>query len=124
MNYNVYAYIIFLAVMVFIIGYVGRHFFINGKVFIRSIMNENRTLADHVNQLLLLAYYLFNIGYAFIKLRYWPKINNPELLVSSLAFNIGILIFILAVTHYFNMLAIYLFLKSKSISITNKSFQS
>ena len=68
--------------------------------------------------------YLFNIGYSFIKLRQWEQIRNLEDLLSSLASNIGVLIFILAVIHYFNMLVIYQLSKSKSISTTNKSFQS
>jgi hypothetical protein len=124
MNYNVGAYIVFLALMVFVIVYVGRYFYTNGRVFIIALFNGNVSLADQVNKLLLLAYYLFNIGYSFIKLKQWQKVSNFEMLLSSLASNMGVLIFILAITHYFNMLVIYLFSKSKSISITNKSFQS
>jgi hypothetical protein len=124
MNYNISAYIIFLALIVFIIVYVGRYFFTNGRIFIISFFNGNVSLADQVNKLLLIAYYLFNIGYSFLKLKQWKKITDFEMLVSSLASNIGVLIFILAVTHYFNMLVIYLLSHSKSFSITNKSFQS
>ena len=118
MNYNIAAYIIYLCLMVFIIVYVGRYFYTNGRVFIISLFNGNVPLADHVNKLLLITYYLFNIGYSFVKLRQWARINNIEGLVSSLAFNLGVLILILAVTHYLNMLIIYLLSKSKSISIT------
>jgi hypothetical protein len=123
MNYNVCAYIIFLTLMIFIIVYVGRFFYSNGRIFIVFLFNGNAALADQVNRLLLIAYFLFNIGYCFIKLRQWEKIGNMENLFSSLASNIGVLIFILAVTHYFNMLIIYRLSKSKSISIT-QSFQS
>ena len=121
MNYNVGAYIIFLTLMTFIIVFVGRYFYTNGRVFIISLFNGNVSLADHVNKLLLIAYYLFNIGYSFIKVKQWQKISNLEMMASSLASNIGVLIFILAVTHYFNMLVIYKL--SKSNSVTNKSFQ-
>ena len=124
MNYNVGAYIIFLTVMIFIIVYVGRYFYSKGRIFIISLFNGNVALADQVNRLLLIAYYLFNIGYCFIKLRQWEKISDLENFISSLATNIGVLIFILAVIHYCNMLIIYRLSKSKSISITNKSFQS
>jgi hypothetical protein len=124
MNYNVSAYIIFLALIVFIIVYAGRYFYTNGRIFIISLFNGNVSLADHVNKLLLIAYYLFNIGYSFLKLKQWKKIIDFEMLVSSLASNIGVLILILAVMHYFNMLVIYLLSHSKSFSITNKSFQS
>ncbi|HWJ30672.1 MAG TPA: hypothetical protein VNS32_29330 [Flavisolibacter sp.] len=118
MNYNIGAYIIYMALMVFIIVYVGRYFYNNGRIFIISLLNENETLADHLNKLLLIAYCLFNIGYAFIKLKSWETVSNVEMLLFSLAQNMGPLILILACTHYFNMLVIYLL--SKSNSITHK----
>jgi len=118
MNYNICAYIIFLCLVIFIIVYVGRYFYSNGRVFIVSLFNGNVVLADQINKLLLIAYYLFNIGYSFIKLKQWAKIYNIEELFSSLASKLGVLILILAVTHYFNMLVIYQLSRSKSISIT------
>jgi hypothetical protein len=124
MNYNILAYIIFLILIIFVIVYVGRYFYSSGRIFIIALFSGNATLADGINKLLLIAYYLFNIGYAFLKLRQWEKITNIESLFSSLATNIGVLIFILALIHYFNMLVIYLLSKSKSISITHKSFYS
>ena len=122
MNYNVGAYIIYLALMIFIIVYVGRYFYNNGRIFILSLLKGNVSLTDYINKLLLVAYYLFNIGYTFIKLKHWQKIGSIEALLSSLSVNMGVLILILAFTHYGNMLAIYFL--SKSNSITNKLFQS
>src|SRR3954454_16938678 len=107
MNYNILAYAVFLSLMVFIIGYVGRYFYRNGRVFIISLLNGNISLADHINKILLVAYYLFNIGYAFLQLRQWEKISNMELLLASLATNMAVLVLILACTHYLNMLGIY-----------------
>lgn len=124
MNYNIGTYAAYLLTMIFIIVVVGRHFYTNGRVFIISLLNNDIKLADQINRLLLLAYYLFNIGYAFLKLRHWEKVLNLEMMLSSLATNIGLLIFILAFTHYFNMLGIYHLSKRKSHFITHKSFQS
>lgn len=124
MNYNVTAYIIYLALIVVIIVFVGRYFYSNGRIFIISLFNGNKHMADQINKLLLVAYYLFNIGYSFIKLKQWQKVGSVELLLSSLSTNMGILILILAVTHYFNMLVIYYLSKSKTFSITNKLHQS
>ena len=123
MNYNLTTYGIYLILMVYIIVYVGRYFYTNGRVFIISLLNNNVELADHLNKLLLLAYYLFNIGYTFIKLKSWQRVNNIESLFSSLSTNMAVLILILALTHYFNMLVIFYLSKSKSFTITNKSFQ-
>ena len=121
MNYNIVAYIIFLLLMVFIIVFVGKYFYRNGRIFIISLFNGNVSLADHINKLLLVAYCLFNTGFAFVTLQLWQKIENLEMLFSSLSRNMGLLILILACTHYGNMLGIYLL--SKSDSITNKTFQ-
>ena len=122
MNYNVIAYIIYIALMVFIIVYVGRYFYNNGRIFILTLFDGNAYHTDYINKLLLVAYYLFNIGYAFIKLKQWQKIGSVEALFSSLSLNMGVLVLILAFTHYLNMLAIYFL--SKSNSIINKSYQS
>ena len=124
MNYNISAYIIFLSLMIFIIGYVGRYFYTNGRVFMISLMDDHVELADQINKLLLIAYYLFNIGYACVTLKYWQKVSSIETLFSSLSINMSVLILILAFTHYLNMFVIYYLSESKTNFITNKSFQS
>jgi len=121
MNYNVGAYIIFLLIMCFIIFFVGRKFYTNGRVFIIALFNGQKAQADGMNKLLLIAYYLFNTGYAFLKLKQWQRISSLESMLSSLATNIGLLVLILAGLHYFNIYIIYRL--SKSNSITHKSFQ-
>ncbi len=121
MNYNIIAYLVYLSLMVFIIVYVGRYFYTNGRVFIIALLHDNESHADQINKVLLIAYYLFNIGYAFVKLNHWEKINNIEMLFSSVAGNMAILILILSITHYFNMLLICYLSKSASNSLTNKT---
>ena len=124
MNYNVSAYIVYLILMVFIIVFVGRLFYRNGRVFILGLMKNDAATTDHLNNILLVAYYLFNIGYAFVKIRFWQKVENLEMLVSSIANNMSVLIFILASTHYMNMFLIWYLSGSKKSSLTIKSFQS
>ena len=121
MNYNISVYMVFIALMVFIIGYVGKYFYNNGRIFIIHLLKGNVPMADGINRLLLVGYYLVNIGYAFLKLKHWPRINNMAAWLSSLATHMAILILILACLHYFNMLAIYLL--SKSNFINHKSYQ-
>jgi hypothetical protein len=120
MNYNILAYAIYLAIMIFIIVYVGKLFHSNGRVFIISFFHGHVQQADNLNNILLLAYYLFNIGYAFVKLRFWTHVDGIGILISSLGTNIGILILILAITHYFNMLLVYILSKKQSLSFTHK----
>ena len=124
MNYNITAYFIYLSMTIFIIVFVGKYFYRNGRIFILSLMKDDAVTTDHLNNILLVAYYLFNIGYAFVKLRFWQKIENMDMLISSIANNMSVLIFILASTHYMNMILIWYLSGSKKSFLTNKTFQS
>lgn len=117
MNSNITAYIIYITLTVYIIFWIGRMFHRNGRLFILQLYKGDEHGTDIINNILLVAYYLFNIGYAFMKLRTWGKIRSPATLISSVSYHLGILILILAVTHYFNMLIIY-FLSKKHNSLT------
>jgi DNA-binding transcriptional regulator GbsR (MarR family) len=60
----------------------------------------------------------------FTRLHFWQRVTGTEDLISSVAAHMSLLIFILAATHYVNMVVIYYFSKSKTSSITSKSSQS
>ena len=124
MNYNIAAYLIYLILTIFIIVYVGKLFYKNGRIFILALFKGDASRTDIVNNMLLIAYYLFNIGYALMTLRHWDKILSIESLIAAISVNMGVLIFILASTHYVNMMLIYYLSRSKSLTITSKSFQS
>lgn len=124
MNYNIPAYGIYLAIMVFIIVYVGKAFHKSGRVFILSLFENDAAQADNLNNILLLAYYLFNIGYAFVKLRWWQPVHSVDSLVASISSNVGLLVLILAVTHYFNMFLIRHLSNRRSYSLTDKIQES
>ena len=120
MNYNISVYIVFIALMVFIIVYVGRVFYSNGRIFIVALLRGQVSLADTINRSLLVGYYLVNIGYAFLKLKQWPPISSAAEWCATLGSNMGMLVLLLAGLHYCNMLLIYFL--SQSNSITHKSF--
>ena len=74
MNLNVIGYIIFFAIMFYVIGIVGWKFYKNGRVFLLSHMAAELHLVDPVNKLLLIAYYLFNLGYVAISIQSWEQL--------------------------------------------------
>lgn len=123
MNYNLSAYGIYLALTIFIIVCVGRLFHKNGRIFILALFRNDTQLTDNTNNILLIAYYLFNIGYAFLKLRHWEKVLSLQTLISSISANMGVLIFILAITHYMNMGLIFYLSRKKPLQSTTKNFQ-
>ncbi len=123
MNYNILSYCIYGCITIYIIVWVGKLFHANGRIFILTLFHQNESMTDTTNNLLLMAYYLFNIGYAIIQFSLWQKVTGIDALISSVASKTGILILILALTHYFNIALIY-FLSEKNLFITSKNYTS
>ncbi|HEY9362828.1 MAG TPA: hypothetical protein VIQ00_06180 [Chitinophagaceae bacterium] len=121
MNYNVISYLIYGCVSVYIIYWVGKLFHRNGRIFILRLFRNNESMTDTTNNLLLLAYYLFNIGYSILQFSFWERVTGIETMIASISMKTGILIMILAITHYFNISLIYLLSKRNYQSITSKT---
>ncbi|MCF3109528.1 hypothetical protein LL912_12165 [Niabella sp. CC-SYL272] len=108
MNYNILAYIIYTSITIYIIYWVGRLFHRNGRVFILRLFHYHAAQADATNNIILVAYYLFNTGYAIVQFSNWQPVLSIPVLIASIAVKTGVLVSILAVTHYFNMALIYI----------------
>lgn len=119
MNSNILAYIFYIVITLFIIYRIGKMFHQNGRIFILQLYRGDAPATDTINNILLVAYYLFNMGYAFVTLRYWEKVVSVGQLITSLGEHIGILVLILAITHYFNMFTIYQLSKKHDKTFTS-----
>ena len=123
MNYNILSYCIYGCIMVYIIYWVGKAFYRNGRIFILKRFHQNEAMTDTTNNILLMAYYLFNIGYAVTQFSFWEKVSDTATLIASIGTRTGILVMILAVTHYFNLLLIYFLSKKHNPLTTSKTVQ-
>ncbi len=74
----------------------------NGRVFLEDVFAEQPGLADAVNKLLVVGFYLVNFGYACLLL---TGGNAPDLrsAIETLASKLGWLLMSLAVMHFVNM---------------------
>ena len=124
MNYNILSYCIYGSITTYIIVWVGKLFHSNGRIFILRLFHQNQTMTNTTNNILLMAYYLFNIGYATMQFSIWKKIFDVNTMISSIASRTGILVIILAITHYFNICIIYFLSKRNQQLITSKNYQS
>ena len=104
---NLLGYIIFLIVAYFITVHVGLVFFRRGRIYILCLMNNDVEYSDAINRLLLICYYLVNLGYAAIMISFWDKISTLGELISGVGTMLGRLIMTLAILHYGNMIVIY-----------------
>ena len=103
MNYIILTYSFYLIITIALTVWVARTLFKNGKVFLVDIFHGNRELADSVNNLLLVGFYLINIGYAVYTLQVTSSINNFQEVIERLSLKIGLIILILGAMHFFNL---------------------
>ena len=104
MNNNIILlYALYLVITITVTIWVARTLFKNGKVFLVDIFHGNKELADAVNNLLVVGFYLINIGYTVYTLRVLDNIANARVLVEILSIKIGAIILILGCMHFLNM---------------------
>ncbi len=94
---------------------VGWLFYKHGEVFLLNLCETNYALAKSINNLLLIGYYLINLGYAIITLAYWENIQSINEMINTLSTTLGRIIILLAVLHYNNVFCLTYLIKSKSL---------
>ena len=78
-------YMVYLAVSVALTVWVGRALFNNGRVFLVDIFRGNEALASSVNQLLLVGFYLVNLGYVVLTLATSGEIATARVAIEKLS---------------------------------------
>jgi hypothetical protein len=103
MNLNIIGYTIYLLITIFIIVKVGRICYQNGNIYVAQLIPDHMDLCHKINQVLLLGYYLMNIGYCAMTLISWEKILTFDQLIEVIAFKSAIIIGTIAFMHYINI---------------------
>ena len=113
MNYFILTYAFYLTISILLTIWVARVLFKNGHVFLVDIFHGNQELANSVNKLLLVGFYLINIGYVSLALKETGGIQNIQVVIEVLSRKLGCIILILGGMHFFN-LAIFFKLRSRA----------
>src|ERR1700760_2083243 len=103
MSYILTSYSVYLIITIVLTIWVAHTLFTNGKVFLVDIFHGNEDLAKAVNKLLLVGFYLINIGYAVYTLAIEDNIVTVRQLVEELSLKLGAIILILGGMHFLNM---------------------
>ncbi|MGQ7945375.1 hypothetical protein [Flavobacterium sp. WC2509] len=104
MNLNIIGYFIYLSITVFIILKVGKICYKNGNIFVAELIPNHTDLCQKINQILLLGYYLLNIGYCAMTLISWEKILSTNQLIEVIAIKTATIVFIISALHYMNII--------------------
>ena len=103
MNLNIIGYLIYLSITTIIIIKVGSICYQNGNIFVSELIPNDEDLCHKINQILLLGYYLLNLGYCAMTLISWNKILSFHQLIEVIAIKSAIIIGTIAIMHYINI---------------------
>src|SRR5882672_11104510 len=103
MNYTVIAYLFNLPVSVAMTIWVARTLHRNGRVFLVQAFRGNEEMADSVNHLLVVGFYLMNVGFITTALRYGDKPADLQGMLEFLSTKLGVVLLVLGGMHFFNL---------------------
>lgn len=103
MSYTVYTYLLYLGISVALTVWVARTLFKNGRVFLVDVFRGSTDLADSVNHLLVVGFYLVNLGYVALALRVGYKVDTLQVLIEALSRKVGLVLLVLGLMHFFNL---------------------
>lgn len=107
MAYALLLYCLYLPVTVGLTIWVARTLYTNGRPFLVEVFHGNAELADAVNRLLLMGFYLINVGYATLTLQTNHTVPTLTTMVEVLSVKLGTIILILGAMHFFNLYVFY-----------------
>src|SRR5881394_3707934 len=99
----IWTYLLYLAVSVALTVWVARTLHKNGRVFLVDSFLGNEGLADSVNHLLVVGFYLMNIGFVTLALKYGDKAVDAQTGLEILSTKIGLVLVVLGFMHFFNL---------------------
>ena len=103
MNIVITSYLVYLVITVGVTIWVARTLHRNGRIFLVDSFLGNEALADSVNHLLVVGFYLINIGYVSLALKYGHKPVDAAEAIESLSTKIGFVLLLLGVMHFINI---------------------
>jgi hypothetical protein len=110
MNWLIATYLSYLLISICLTVWVARTLHKNGRVFLVDSFLGNEPLADSVNHLLVVGFYLINIGYVTLALKEGSAASNAQEALETLSTKIGLALLVLGGMHFFNL---YVFAKMR-----------
>lgn len=101
MNYLLLTYLIYAIATVGLTGVLARTLFSNGTVFLSQVFDD-QAMARAVNRMLVVGFYMLNLGYGFLLFRLGGAETTLEA-TENLVTRLGLLLLSLGVIHFVNM---------------------
>lgn len=105
MDLRFYEYLAYLVATVVTTVWVGTTLYRNGRVFLVDVL-QTEILADSVNHLLVVGFYLVNLGMVALLMRDDAQLATPTDVLLAVVTKIGVVLVILGVMHFGNLLVL------------------
>lgn len=103
MDWTVATYVAYLLVAVPLTVWVATTLSSNGRVFLEDVFTGSEALAHAVNRLLVVGFYLLNLGFVSLYLRSGADVVDLRGLLEQLSVKIGVVTLVLGVVHFLNV---------------------
>ena len=103
MNIKVVTYLVYLAISIGLTVWVARTLHKSGRSFLMEAFHSNEELADSVNHLLVVGFYLINLGYVSLALKTTQVLTDAGESIELLSRKVGLVLLVLGGMHFFNL---------------------
>ena len=103
MTIDIATYLVYLSVSIALTIWVAHTLHKNGRIFLVDVFHGNESLADSVNHLLVVGFYLINLGWVCLMLKLGYDISSPKEGIEALSVKIGTVLLVLGAMHFFNL---------------------
>ena len=116
------AYALYLFISLAITVWVAHTLSRNGEVFLIQCFGHNAVLARSTNHLLVVGFYLVNIGFITLTLSLGDEPTTVPETIRFLSSKVGLAVMVLGGMHFFNMTAIARYGKKVNDWLLNREF--
>jgi len=103
MDYIILTYLLYLAISLTVTVWVARTLHRNGRIFLIDCFRGNQPLADSVNHLLVVGFYLVNVGFVSLYLKLGIQILAAREVFEILSTKLGVVLLVLGAMHFLNI---------------------
>ena len=103
MNIEIATYLCYLGISIALTVWVAHTLHKNGRIFLVDVFHGNEPLADSVNHLLVVGFYLINLGYVSLALKLGYTIAGAQEGIEALSVKVGTVLLVLGGMHFFRL---------------------
>jgi len=106
-QYTLLTYVVYLLASVGLTYWVGRTLHHGGRIFLVDACQGKEDLADSVNRLLLVGFYLVNFGFVTLFMTNASETQDLLAVFRVLSVQVGTVLLVLGGMHFFNLFVLY-----------------